>query len=62
MNTLGTIHTSGDSYRKQWALLTGRSEREVYIPLALRTTEPNPQPRPADRPTGPGKDNPQPPW
>lgn len=50
MNTLGTIHTSGDTYRKQWALLTGRSEREVYIPLALRTTEPDPGPLPKPDP------------
>lgn len=39
MNSLGTYHTDEDSYRKQWATLTGRSEREVYVPVALRTDE-----------------------
>jgi hypothetical protein len=61
---LGVVHTNESNYRKEWATLTGRSEREIYVPLALRTT-PAPQPptpRPADRPTGPGKDKPQPPW
>lgn len=24
------------SYRRHWAILTGKSEREIYVPLALR--------------------------
>lgn len=24
------------SYRKHWAVLTGKSESEIYVPLALR--------------------------
>lgn len=62
MNTLGTYHRDEASYRKEWAALTGRSEREIYVPLALRTQPAPPTPRPTDRPTGPGKDKPQPPW
>ncbi len=50
MNTLGTIHTSEGGYRKYWALLTGRSEREIYTPLALRITEPDPGPLPKPDP------------
>lgn len=29
------MHTP-ESYRREWAVLTGRSEREVYVPKALR--------------------------
>lgn len=29
------MHTS-QSYRAEWATLTGKSEREIYIPTALR--------------------------
>ncbi len=32
------MHTA-DSYRSEWATLTGRSEREVYVPVALRGPE-----------------------
>lgn len=38
MNGLGTYHTSEEMYRKQWATLTGRSEKDIYIPEALRET------------------------
>lgn len=57
MNTLGTYHRDEASYRKEWATLTGRSEREVYVPVALRTTEPDPGPMPKPHPgplPGPG--------
>lgn len=29
------MHTA-ESYRAEWATLTGKSEREIYIPVALR--------------------------
>lgn len=32
------MHTP-ESYASEWATLTGRSESEVYIPLALREPE-----------------------
>lgn len=35
---LGVIHTDEDSYRKYWAILAGRSEKDIYIPEALRET------------------------
>lgn len=28
------------AYRKEWATLTGKSEREIYVPVALRDPEP----------------------
>lgn len=31
-------HTE-ESYRREWATLTGKSEREIYVPEALRTFE-----------------------
>lgn len=30
------MNSTAESYRRYWSLLTGRPEREVYIPLALR--------------------------
>lgn len=42
---LGVIHTDEKTYREQWAVLTGRSEKDIYIPEALRTT-PILEPRP----------------
>lgn len=27
------------AYRKEWATLTGKSEREIYVPFALRDPE-----------------------
>lgn len=30
------MNESEESYRRYWSLLTGRPEREVYVPLALR--------------------------
>ena len=39
MNGLGTTHTSEDTYRKEWAALTGRRESEIYIPAGLRADE-----------------------
>lgn len=29
------MHTA-DGYRSEWATLTGRSESEIYVPVALR--------------------------
>ncbi len=31
--------TDAEMYRAEWATLTGRSEREVYVPEALRDFE-----------------------
>ena len=39
MNGLGTIHTNEDTYRREWAALTGRRESEIYIPAGLREPE-----------------------
>jgi len=39
VNGLGTIHTNEDTYRKEWAALTGRRESEIYIPAGLRATQ-----------------------
>lgn len=30
------IPSTAESYRAEWATLTGKSEREIYIPVALR--------------------------
>jgi hypothetical protein len=35
------MHTP-ESYRREWSTLTGRSEREVYVPKALREESPVP--------------------
>lgn len=32
------MHTP-ESYRREWSTLTGRSEREVYVPKALRSDD-----------------------
>lgn len=47
-NNLGTYHTDADSYRKEWATLTGRSESEVYVPKGL-----DPEDEKGSRPPGP---------
>lgn len=36
VNTLGTYHVDEESYRKEWATLTGRSESEIYVPKGIR--------------------------
>lgn len=51
MNGLGTYHTSEETYRKHWATLTGRSERDIYIPKGLggdEESDRNPGPTPPD--------------
>jgi hypothetical protein len=35
-------HTE-ESYRREWATLTGKSEREIYVPRALREEETCPE-------------------
>lgn len=47
-NNLGTYHVTEDSYRQEWAALTGRSPADIYIPEGIRvngmpTLEPKPQ-------------------
>lgn len=49
-NNLGTYHVSEDSYRKEWATLTGRAPSDIYIPKGVRVNdmpilEPTPQKR-----------------
>lgn len=38
-NDLGTYHVNEDSYRKEWATLTGRSESDIYIPKGVRVDD-----------------------
>lgn len=33
------MNETAESYRRYWSLLTGRPEREVYVPLPLRDKE-----------------------
>lgn len=33
------MNDTADSYRKYWALLTGKNEREIYVPKPLRDAE-----------------------
>jgi len=33
------MNDTEESYRKEWATLTGRSESDIYIPEALRKGE-----------------------
>jgi len=34
------VRHTAESYRREWATLTGKSEREIYVPKALREEEP----------------------
>jgi hypothetical protein len=34
------MHETAESYRRQWATLTGKSERDIYVPDALRPDPP----------------------
>lgn len=38
-NSLGTYHVSEDSYRKEWATLTGRAPSDIYIPEGVRVND-----------------------
>jgi hypothetical protein len=35
-NILGVVHASAASYRREWALKTGKAEKDVYVPRGLR--------------------------
>lgn len=38
------MRNSEESYRREWAALSGRSESDIYIPEALRVNSDSPEP------------------